>query len=81
MRKALILATALVGIGGLFAAAKASHDKVPDKDDAQLTRQTENPGEEAKELGAPHNESFHEARERSHQERRQVHEEEDEDRD
>ncbi len=81
MRKALILATALVGIGGLFAAAKASQDKAPEKDDAQVTRQTESLGKEAKDIDPRRDQRSHEARERSREERGEAQEEEDENRD
>jgi len=40
MRKALILTTLLVGIGGLVAAAQASQDRAPETDGTQVTTQT-----------------------------------------
>lgn len=82
MRKALILTTVLAGIGGLVAAAQASQDKVPEKDGAPATSQTESLGKDAKGLGAPHDQRSHEARERHREERGVGQErEEEEDRD
>jgi len=81
MRKALLLATALVGIGGLFAAAKAGQHTSPERDDAQITGRTESLGKSAKDISVPPDRGIHEARERSREERRVVKEEEDEDRD
>jgi hypothetical protein len=81
MRKALILTTALVGIGGLVAAVQASQDRAPEKYSAQVTSQPESPGKDAKDFGAPRDERSREARERNREERREAHEEEDEDRD
>lgn len=75
MRKALILMTALAGIGGLLAAAQASQDRVPDKDSSQV--QTESFRKDGEHLGAPLDERPHEARERSREECREAHEERD----
>ena len=77
MRKALILTTALIGIGGLVAAAQASQDRSPEKNGAPATSQAESLSKDGKDLGAPRDERSHEARER-HEERREAHEEEEE---
>ncbi|MGY4567139.1 hypothetical protein [Bradyrhizobium sp. USDA 3256] len=82
MRKALILTTVLAGIGGVVAVAQASQDRVPDKDNSQVTTQTESVRKDGEHLGAPRDERSHEARERHREERREAHEkEEHEDRD
>ncbi len=82
MRKALILTTVLVGIGGLVAAAQASQDRAPEKDGAQVTSQTESPGkDDAEDIGAPRGERTPEAHKRHREEHREAHEEEDDDRD
>jgi hypothetical protein len=81
MRKALILTTMLAGIGGLVAVAQASQDKVPEKHTSQVTTETENLRKYGEGLGAPRDERSHEARERTREERRGAHEEDDDDRD
>ena len=40
MRKVLIVAAVLTGIGGLVAAAQASQDRAPETDGTQVTTQT-----------------------------------------
>jgi hypothetical protein len=81
MRKALILTTALVGIGGLVVAAQASQDRAPEKNGTPVTSQTESLGKDGKDLDAPRDERSREAREQYREERRKAHEEEEETRD
>ncbi len=81
MRKALILTTILVGIGGLVAVAQASQDTMPGKDDSQVTTQTEDFRKGGEHVGAPRDERTQQACERYREERREAHEEEHEDRD
>jgi hypothetical protein len=82
LRKALILTTLLVGIGGLVAAAQASQDRAPETDGTQLTTQTGRFHEDGEHISAPREGRTHETREQHREERREADEkEEDEDRD
>jgi hypothetical protein len=72
----------LIGIGGLVGAAQASQDRASEKNGAEMLNQAERLDKDAKELGAPRDERSNEVRERYREERREAHEdEEDEDRD
>lgn len=79
MRKALILTTALAGIGALVAVAQASQHGGPEKDSSQAIAQTQS--EDGERLDGPRDERSREARERYREERGESREEADEDQD
>jgi hypothetical protein len=82
MRKVLIVAAVLTGIGGLVAAAQASQDRAPETHGTQVTTQTGRFHQDGEHISAPREERTHEACEQRQEERGEADEKvEDEDRD
>jgi hypothetical protein len=78
MRKALMLAAALAGIGGLMAAARASQDGPTQTESAQATTHADG-FRKADREGAARDDRSHEAHEQDREERKGTHEKEDRD--
>lgn len=79
MRKALLLTTVLAAMGGAALAAQASQDRAPDRDGVEPTTQQDASRKDTDRVSASRDERAHESRERTREEGRQAHEEEEED--